>query len=208
MAGGRIRVALVGAGFFARFHLDAWRRMEGARLVAVCDRDPETHGHVSDAGEPVEIYEDFHTMLDAESLDVVDIATPPETHLSLVEAVADRGLSIICQKPLAPTLDDALRVVETCERAGVVLAVHENIRWAPWHREIAQLIGAGTLGKLHRIGMRLRPGDGQGAEAYLTRQPYFQRMPRFLVHETAIHWIDTFRFLMGEITGVFARLER
>jgi predicted dehydrogenase len=54
----------------------------------------------------------------------------------------------------------------------------------------------------------MRPGDGQGANAYLDRQPYFQRMERFLIHETAIHWVDTFRFLCGEITGVFARLRR
>jgi predicted dehydrogenase len=216
MAGDAVRVALVGAGFFARFHLDAWLRMGGARLVAVCDRNPETHGHVADdttghetrTGEPIAVYEDFGAMLDAGSPEVVDIATPPESHLSLVEAAAARGLGIICQKPLAPTMEEAVRVVETCERAGVLLAVHENIRWTPWHREIARLIGAGTLGTLHRIGMRLRPGDGQGADAYLARQPYFQQMPRFLVHETAIHWIDTFRFLMGEVTGVFARLER
>jgi predicted dehydrogenase len=195
MAGDRVRVAMVGAGFFARFHMDAWRRMEGARLVAVCDRNPETHEHVASTGEAIAVFEDFDAMLDAEPPDVVDIATPPETHLPLAESAAGRGLAIICQKPLAPTHDDALRIVETCERAGVVLAVHENIRWTPWHREIARLIGAGKLGTLHRIGMRLRPGDGQGAEAYLSRQPYFQQMPRFLVHETGI-------LIAGEDSGV------
>ena len=57
-------------------------------------------------------------------------------------------------------------------------------------------------------GARLRPGDGQGAMAYLARQPYFQHMERFLVHETATHFIDTFRFLLGEVSGVAARLRR
>lgn len=202
------RVALVGAGFFARFHLDAWLRMDGARLVAVCDRNPETHEYVRRVAESVALHADYDGMLDGEDLDLVDIATPPATHLPLVEKAAARGLDIICQKPLAPTEQEAVRVVDACERAGVTLVVHENIRWAPWHREIARLVRAGTIGRPHRIAMRLRPGDGQGAEAYLSRQPYFQQMPRFLVHETAIHWIDTFRFLMGEITGVFARLER
>jgi len=203
-----IRVALVGAGYFARFQLDAWQRLQGVRLVAVCDHDPATHAHVTNADERILVYGEMGAMLDAVELDLVDIATPPETHLSLVKRAVGRGLGIICQKPLAPTRKEALRLVEECERAGVILAVHENIRWAPWHREIARLIGAGKIGQLHRISMRLRPGDGQGADAYLSRQPYFQNMPRFLVHETAIHWIDTFRFLIGEITGVFARLER
>lgn len=201
-------VALVGAGFFARFHLDAWLRMKHARLVAVCDRDSATHHHVKGKGGEITVYEDFAAMLDAEKPDLLDVATPPASHLSLVEAAAARGLDIICQKPLAPTYEEAERLVKACERGGVVLAVHENIRWAPWHREIARLMGDGLIGRPHRIGMRLRPGDGQGPDAYLSRQPYFQEMPRFLVHETAIHWIDTFRFLMGEITGVFARLER
>ena len=207
-----VRVALVGAGFFARLHLDAWQRLDSARLLAVCDRDPATHAHVhahvESADDPIRVYTDMDAMLDTENPHLVDIATPPETHLSLVAEAAARGLAIICQKPLAPTREDAERLVQECENAGVMLAVHENIRWAPWHRETARLIAEGKFGNLHRISMRLRPGDGQGAEAYLSRQPYFQSMRRFLVHETAIHWIDTFRFLMGEVTGVFARLEK
>ena len=55
---------------------------------------------------------------------------------------------------------------------------------------------------------RLRPGDGQGPQAYLDRQPYFQQMKRFLVHETAVHWIDTFRYLFGNPLAVYADLRR
>ena len=94
------------------------------------------------------------------------------------------------------------------ERAGVPLVVHENFRFQPWYREAKRLIDAGVLGALHAVAFRLRPGDGQGPRAYLDRQPYFQHMPRFLVVETAIHWIDTFRYLMGEVEAVTARLRR
>jgi predicted dehydrogenase len=66
----------------------------------------------------------------------------------------------------------------------------------------------GLLGKLHTISFRLRPGDGQGADAYLSRQPYFQTLPRFLVAETAVHFIDTFRYLCGEVKSVYAHLRR
>jgi predicted dehydrogenase len=90
----------------------------------------------------------------------------------------------------------------------VPLVIHENIRWQPWYRQARQLIDAGRLGALHSITFRLRPGDGQGARAYLDRQPYFQQMPRFLVRETAIHWIDTFRYLAGEVRSVYAELRR
>jgi predicted dehydrogenase len=140
--------------------------------------------------------------------DLVDIVTPPETHLELVRLAAARGLPVVCQKPLAPTYAEAVEVVETAERAGVPLVVHENFRWQPWYREARRLIDANHFGKLHSVAFRLRPGDGQGPRAYLDRQPYFQTMPQLLVHETAIHWIDTFRCLMGDVAAVYASLRK
>jgi D-apiose dehydrogenase len=75
-------------------------------------------------------------------------------------------------------------------------------------REARRLIDAGTLGRLHGVSFRLRPGDGQGPRAYLDRQPYFQSMPQLLVRETAVHFIDSFRYLCGEVQAVTARLRR
>ncbi|MDX1540289.1 MAG: Gfo/Idh/MocA family oxidoreductase, partial [Geminicoccaceae bacterium] len=126
----------------------------------------------------------------------------------LLEAAAARGIPVNFQKPLGGDLATARTMVETARAAGITFVAHENFRFQPWHREIRRLIEADELGKLMNVGFRLRPGDGQGPDAYLARQPYFQTMKRFLVHETAIHLIDVFRFLMGEVTGVFARLRR
>ena len=92
--------------------------------------------------------------------------------------------------------------------AGVPLVIHENFRFAPWFREMRRCIDTGFFGRVHSVAFRLRPGDGQGVEAYLDRQPYFQKMPEFLVRETAVHFIDTYRFLMGEVRAVTARLRR
>ncbi|MEM8804272.1 MAG: Gfo/Idh/MocA family oxidoreductase [Pseudomonadota bacterium] len=94
------------------------------------------------------------------------------------------------------------------DAAGVPLVVHENFRFQPWYRSIKQAILNGAVGDPLQLTFRLRPGDGQGADAYLDRQPYFQTMPRFLVHETLVHWIDTFRFLFGAPDAVFADLRK
>ena len=118
MTSDAIRVALVGAGYFARFHLGAWRRMDGVQLVAVCDRDPATHAHVTDSGEAMPVFAEMGAMLDAEQPDLVDIATPPETHLALVGEAAARGLAVVCQKPLAPTRDEAVRLVGVAPQAA------------------------------------------------------------------------------------------
>ncbi|MEO1294188.1 MAG: Gfo/Idh/MocA family oxidoreductase, partial [Pseudomonadota bacterium] len=116
--------------------------------------------------------------------------------------------AVICQKPFCGGIEGGRRAAARAEADGRPLVVHENFRFQPWYREIRRLIDAGTLGALYQVAFSLRPGDGQGPDAYLARQPYFQRMPRFLVHETAVHWIDTFRYLMGEAETVYADLRR
>ena len=197
----RLRVAGVGAGYFSQFHLQGWRSIPEVELVGWCDKDVTRV-----KGMPA--YASLEQMLEKARPDLVDIVTPPETHLELVRAVAERSLPMICQKPLAPTFDEARAVVAVAEKAKTTLVVHENFRWQPWYREARRFIEDNRLGRPHSVAFRLRPGDGQGPRAYLDRQPYFQAMPRLLVHETAIHWIDTFRFLMGEVKAVYASLRK
>ena len=194
-------MAGVGAGYFSQFHLQGWRAIPEVELVGWCDQD------VSKVRD-LPAFASAQELLEKAKPDLVDIVTPPDTHLALVREVAARGLPMICQKALAPTFDEATEIVRTAERAGATLVVHENFRWQPWYREARRRIDAGFFGKIFSVAFRLRPGDGQGPRAYLDRQPYFQKMPRFLVYETAIHWIDTFRFLMGEVTSVWASLRK
>jgi predicted dehydrogenase len=204
----KLRVAGVGAGYFSQFHLAGWKAIPEVEVVALCDRDEAKARAQAQRFGIAKVFTDAAQMLDAVAPDLLDIVTPPPTHAALVAEAARRRLPAICQKALAPTYAEAVALVETAERAGALLVAHENFRWTPWHREAKRLIDAGHLGTLHTVAFRLRPGDGQGPRAYLDRQPYFQQMPQLLVYETAIHWIDTFRFLMGEVAAVYARLRR
>jgi predicted dehydrogenase len=204
-----IKVATIGTGYFSQYHYDAWSRIPGVTLEAVCTRRNEQKlQEIAQRYGARRTYLDAARMLDEVKPDLVDIITTPETHLQFVALAAERGIPAICQKPLAPTLEEAQRLVATAERAGSLLVAHENWRFKPWFREIRRLLDAGRIGVVHSIAFRMRPGDGQGADAYLARQPYFRQMPRFLIHETGIHMVDVFRFLVGEVTGVFARLRR
>ena len=147
-------------------------------------------------------------MLECERPDIFDIATPPESHLALIRLAAARCVDTICQKAFCRSLAEAEEAVRIADEAGILLVVHENFRFQPWYAAAKRQIEEGALGEVYQASFRLRPGDGQGPRAYLDRQPYFQRMERFLVHETAIHFIDTFRYLSGEIAEVFADLRR
>jgi len=203
----RLKVAVVGAGYFAQFHHEAWMRLERAELVGICDIDASAAEACAQA-HGVAAYTDLADMLAETCPDLVDIAIPPPSHLSVISTCMDRQIPVVCQKPFCQTPEQANQAVALSRQSGKFIAVHENFRFQPWYRKARQLLDENALGQVYQVTFRLRPGDGQGDDAYLARQPYFQAMPRLLVHETGVHWIDTFRYLFGDPTAVLADLRR
>lgn len=205
----KLRGVCIGAGYFSHFQYEAWQRIPEVEIVAFSNRDPERSAETQQKFGIANHYTDWREMLDAEKPDFVDIITPPPSHAEICAEAAKRGISIICQKPLAPTLDEARAIVADAAAHGTRLMVHENFRFQPWHREIKRQIKAGAIGdKLHSLAFRTRMGDGWGDDAYIPRQPYFRDYPQLLVYETGVHFIDTFRYLAGDITRVTAWLRR
>ncbi|MGX9355438.1 Gfo/Idh/MocA family protein [Roseobacteraceae bacterium S113] len=199
-----LRIACLGAGYFAAFHYDSWARMPGARAVAACDNDLSKAKATGLAA-----YDDLVTMLAAQRPDLVDIIVPPSAHAQAIRTCLSHGVTrMICQKPFCISRDEARAVTAEVAQAGATLIIHENFRFQPWYRTIAAALKRGRIGRPLQACFRFRPGDGQGPDAYLARQPYFQKMERFLVHETAVHWIDTFRYLFGAPEAVYADLRR
>ncbi|MEM1061868.1 MAG: cyclase family protein [Planctomycetota bacterium] len=203
-----VRGAVIGCGYFSRFHFDAWSRLPGVEIVAACDLDrKKADAYAEEFGIGL-VTTEAEEVMSVDGLDFVDIATPPTDRWPLIESAIDRGLAVICQKPLANDFAAAKRILEAAVAADAKFMVHENFRFQPWHREIKRILDAGTIGRVQTITMRSRQGDGWGEDAYLGRQPYFRTMPRLLMHETGVHFADTFRFLAGEIETVDARLRR
>ena len=197
-----IQVACIGTGYFSQFHYDAWRRIEDVELVASVSLS------ISEARETgLPAFDDAQVMLTATKPDLVDIITPPLSHLELIKLCAAQGVkTIICQKPFCNSIEEARTAVSICKQADTTLIVHENFRFQPWYRKMKQALDEGAIGDVHQLTFRLRTGDGQGPNAYLDRQPYFRQMDRFLIHETGVHWIDTFRYLLGDPKAVYADL--
>ena len=212
-----MRGVMIGAGFFAQFQAEAWKHLEGRLpsrpvkhaentaagmppllLAAIADPVPGKAREFAAKFGIARAYESVEAMLDAEKPDFVDIVTRPDTHLPLTRLAAQRGIHVICQKPMAPTVAESIAMCEACEAAGVRLLIHENWRWQPWYREAHRRIAAGELGALKHLSFDWRTGDGNGPEPYAA-QPYFREMPRLLIHESLVHILDTFRFLGGEL---------
>lgn len=197
-----LRGALIGCGFFGQIQLEAWRRMEGVSITAACDMALDRA-----ASSAPRAYTDPAEMLDKEQLDFVDIATRPDTHAELIRLCVDRKLPSICQKPLATSMSEALELAALARISGVPVMVHENWRWQPWFREAKSLIEKGAIGAPICYQFRVRQADGMGPRPY-PNQPYFAHMPQLLVYETLIHFVDTARFLFGDIESVQAHLRK
>ncbi len=205
-----LRGVCIGAGYFSRFQYEAWTRIPEVEILAVCNRNQDRARDVADTyGVPrVATFDELDALLDELKPDFVDIITPPETHLDLTRMAASKGIHVICQKPVAPSLEESREVVDVANAAGVRLMIHENWRWQPWYREIKRQLDGGTLGDLFSISVKMRMGDGWQPDAYLARQPFFRTYPRLLVYETAVHFLDAFRYLGGEVDSIYTRLNK
>ncbi|MEM9718352.1 MAG: Gfo/Idh/MocA family oxidoreductase [Bacteroidota bacterium] len=204
-----MKLVCIGAGYFARFHLDAWNRIPDTRVVALCDREEQKARLLAREFGVAAVYQDFREMIEKSQPDLIDLITPPQTRLELVRQLVPFGIPLIIQKPVAPTLDEVEAMLELSDRYKVRVLVHENFRFQPWYRQIRKLLDQGELGEdLHSLYFRMRMGDGWQEDAYLSRQPYFRDMPRLLIYETGVHFIDVFRYLGGEIQKVYARLNQ
>ena len=199
-----LTVACLGAGYFSRFHRDAWQRIEGVRMVGISDMAPQ---RATDSGLPS--FADLQMMLSGTRPDIMDIVIPPGGHLAAIRTALDAGVkAIICQKPFCASPQEAREAAALARAARTPLVIHENFRFQPWFRAIRAALDAGALGTVLNAAFRMRTGDGQGQDAYSDRQPYFRQMPRLLIHETGVHYIDTFCFLFGTPTAVYADLRR
>lgn len=208
------RIGLAGAGWVSPHHLDAWQRLRGrAAVVAIADPNVEAARARADAYGVPAVYASVDAMLEGEgpNLDVLDVATPRETHAPICRLAADRGLAMLCQKPLAPTLADAASLVADIG-SRVRLMVHENWRFRPHYRRIAEWLRRDRIGAIHTATMTLFTSglvvDATGHAPAIERQPMFATLERLLVMEVLIHHIDTLRFLLGPLTLVGASLGR
>src|SRR5512132_3869652 len=143
-----LRVALAGAGMISWHHLVAWRILApAAKVVAVYDpNDERARSRAAEFGIDA-VFTNGTAMLDEAGIGALDIAAPRQEHAAWVEAAAARGIDVLCQKPLTPTLADAEALVA---RVGtrVRLMIHENWRFRPWYRELKALIAGGLLGEI------------------------------------------------------------
>ena len=200
----RVRVALIGCGFYAQNHLQAWKELaaRGADLVAVCDRDP---AKAKAAGERfgAPSFTDAAAMFDAVKVDLVDITTRMDTHRELAALAADRGVGAVVQKPFAPDWETCKAIVAHAGARGTWLAVHENFRFQTSMKRVHDVIASGAVGEPNWARLAFRTGF----DVYRT-QPYFYEETRFAILDVGIHVLDLARYFLGEVERVSCETQR
>ncbi len=194
-----VRIGCLGAGFIVRdCHLVAYRQA-GFNPVAIASRSPERAREVAELHAVPRVYRTYEEVLADPAVEVLDVAVPPDAQPALIEAAcAHKGhvRGILAQKPLALSVREARACVEACEKAGIVLAVNQNMRYDQSVRAMKDLLNRGWLGEpvLATIDMRAIPHW----------MPWSEGLPSLSTFIMSIHHLDTFRYWFGTPDRVLA----
>ncbi len=196
-ATGPLRILLVGAGTRGRVWARVVAESAAAHLVGIVDSDrgraeaawAETETEGPD-GSAV-IGSELEPVAQRARPDAVVVATPPDSHHALVSRALDRGLHVLCEKPLSEDMDQVVDLVERADRTGLRLWVGMNFRYLPSSQRIRQYVGSGALGALsHGQFSYLRHRDGRRSD--LNDYPMTMAYPLLL--EQSVHHFDLIRY--------------
>jgi D-apiose dehydrogenase len=195
-----LRFAIFGTGFWSRFQLAAWQALEGVECVALYNRTrAKAEALAKEFGIPT-VYDDPEELLAKEVLDFIDIITDVDTHRKFVFMAAEHGLPVICQKPMAPSLEVAEQMVETCQKANVPFFIHENWRWQTPIRQLKRVLVEGNIGKPFRARVHYA-----NSFPVFDNQPFLKELHQFILTDIGSHILDTARFLFGEAERLYCQ---
>lgn len=203
----KVRVAVIGCGSIARHrHVPEYAANPNVELVAFVDPVVErAQAFTQQYGGKA--YEDYQTLLRSESLDAVSVCTPNAYHAEIAIAAAKAGCHVLCEKPMAISVDEANEMIQAAKEANVFLMIGYNQRLMPAHQKGKEVLEQGRLGKV--ISFRTTFGHA-GPESWSVDGKdswFFQKDKAYLgaSGDLGVHKIDLLRWLLGEeITEVVA----
>lgn len=194
------RIGVLGSGFIiSECHLVSYQKL-GYNPVAIASRTKANAEKAAERFGIETVYDDYEALLDDASIEVLDIAVPPQQQPGLIRAACERGTAkaILAQKPLALDLAEGRALVEACEAAGILLAVNQNMRHDPSVRAGKGLLESGQIGApvFATIDMRGIPHW----------QPWQEEMGSASLKIMSIHHLDCMRFWFGEPERLFCSM--
>lgn len=196
-----LRAAVVGCGWAGQYHAEAYARHAASTLAAVCDPDrARAEALAEKLGGTA--YESLEHMLARERLDVVSVATPTETHVSIGKTCLQAGLPVMCEKPLSRDANSARALVAVAQAAHLPLGVNYNRRFAAGYVRAKNHLASAS--RIHYINSVLAQNVPLAQTAELRA-----RLPEdFLVFDACSHLLDLACFLVGKPRQLFALATR
>ena len=185
-----VRVGILGAGAMGRTHAEVLARDPRARVAAVADADAERAGRLA-ASLGARALPDLEAML-RDGLDLLVVTTPNRFHAEAARAALERGVAVLCEKPMATSLADARALCEAAARPGAFLVVGHNRRHAPVYRRARRLIDEGFTPLL--INMKMHEGNYR-TPAWVSDR----RVSGGFLYENLVHFFDLLEWLVGPI---------
>ena len=139
-----LKIGLVGVGGISGAHIPAWEDMHDAELVAICDIRTERMEKYPDKRH----YTDFDEMLANEEFDIIDICLPTYLHADFAVKAMEKGINVICEKPISLKEEDVKRVYETAEKNNVKFMVAQVLRFWPEYELLKEIYDSKRYGKL------------------------------------------------------------
>jgi predicted dehydrogenase len=207
-----LNVGIVGLGFMGRTHLKAWQELgTEARVAAVCESNPDAIAGIGVAAgnlekepssatlEGVEVYNDFGEMIEQADLDAVSITLPTHMHPEFTVRALEKGLHVLCEKPMALTLEECDRMIEAASKAGKTLMVAHCIRFWPEYIWLKHAIDTRAYGEV-RVADFYRLGTAPGwGDASWFSDPGKSGGVTMDLH---IHDVDFVRYVFGAPSDV------
>jgi predicted dehydrogenase len=188
-----LRFAVIGTGFWANYQVAAWRELEGVDLVAVCDKNRNRAEEMAQKFGIAKVYDSVETLLNKEALDFVDIITGVDTHAAIAASAAQKGVHVICQKPMASSLPEAQQMLDNCKQNNVRFFIHENFRWQAPIRALKEALDSGVIGRPFKA-----KASFCSAFPVFENQPFLAELDHFILTDIGSHVLDICRFLFGE----------
>ncbi|HEX2325755.1 MAG TPA: Gfo/Idh/MocA family oxidoreductase [Chloroflexota bacterium] len=203
-----LRLALLGCGAIARYHLDGIASdAPRVRVTAAIDRDPEAAGRVA-AETGAAVFGSLEEALAGGDFDAVDILLPHDLHEWATLECLRAGKHVLCEKPMAPTLDACERMLRAGRESGRVFMVAENAQYWPEIVLAAETIRSGAIGEL--VSARAAFTFPFDAEWFGGQRPWRLDRARTgggITIDGGSHWIRPLRMWLGEIEEVVAALD-
>ena len=190
------RWAIIGGGNISNSHAIALQRSRSAELVGIADIDPQARAR-AEAAFNVPTFDTAESMLDTLKPDAVTIALPHALHLYGARVAAERRVQVLCEKPLAPSVEESQQLIDVCRDAGVRLGAILNNRGYPQTRWIRDVIADGRLGA-RAFTLTLAMGS------MTTGRRRDRGLGGTILLGAGIHYLDLLRWWFGPLEEVAA----